>query len=103
MVEDFGDVGDGRWRLYHLIDDPGETRDLSDAARQPFLHPIRVTRRIAIGPRLGQTPRRIDHLDQRLHGGHNLGLHHFGLHLDQDACRIDPLHRLQRCAGARDR
>jgi len=30
-VRNLPPVGDGRWRLYHLIDDPGETRDLSDA------------------------------------------------------------------------
>ena len=29
-------LGDGQWRLYHLVQDPGETRDLKDAMPERF-------------------------------------------------------------------
>jgi arylsulfatase/uncharacterized sulfatase len=31
IVRDMPPLGDGRWRLYDVVRDPGETRDLSDA------------------------------------------------------------------------
>ncbi len=36
MVRNLAPTGDGKWRLYDILADPGETRDLADAMPDRF-------------------------------------------------------------------